>query len=174
MLFVKTLIGLAAGSNSRARLLRLCSATLVFLLLPAASAQSWKNELRAEQADNAARIAAIDAEAEPLGDKLHQVNVEIRIHNDNRCTASEDNPEACAAYNAEAAQLNSAQQNLVSKLKPLADEADRLIARNKEIARRLKCVPIPKSCTSDAQCNECSSCSTFDGQGTHGTCQPRP
>ena len=32
-----------------------------------------------------------------------------------------------------------------------------------------------KSCVSNSDCNECSSCGTFDGRrGDSGTCQPRP
>src|SRR5271166_585589 len=156
MLFINTVIGLAVGPNSRAWVLRIFVAILACLLLPAASAQGWKDELRAEQEKNSASIAAIDAEAEPLGNRLSKVQHQIDIHNANQCTAPADNPGSCAAYNREAAQLNSDQQNLISQLKPLAAESDRLIARNKEIARRLKCVPRPTACTSDADCNECS------------------
>jgi hypothetical protein len=175
MPLIKTPVGLAVATpNLKAWLLRFFAATLICGLFPAANAQRWKDELKAEQEKNTARIAAIDAEAEPLGNQLRQVQRQIDTHNANQCTAPSDNPGACAAYNREAAELNSAKQDLVSRLKPLAAESDRLIARNKEIARRLRCVPIPNACKSDSDCNECSSCGTFDGRGKEGVCQPLP
>ena len=150
------------------------AAVMLGLFCIAARGQGWRDELNAEHASNAARIAAIDAEATPLGNQLHQVNAQIQRHNANRCAAPADHPEACAAYNSEARQLNSAQQSLISRLKPLADQADRLIARNREIERKLRCVTLPNPCRSNSDCNECSTCGSFDPKTGKGYCQPRP
>jgi hypothetical protein len=143
----------------------------------AVNAQDWKDALRSEKAQNTARIAAIDAEGAPLAAQLRAVTQEIKAHNDkhpNGCIYPEGHPEVCAPWVNEADKLNKRQQPLLSRLEALTSEQDRLITRNKEIDRRLKCVPIPNGCRSDSDCHECSSCATFDGRGTQGVCQPRP
>lgn len=132
----------------------------------------WKDDLIAEQNRNSARLVAIDAEAKPVDNQLHQVMAQIVRHNAHQCVAPANNPGACAWYDAEARQLNASKQRLVHRLQPLADESNRLIERNREIARKLRCVPLPKACQSDADCNECSTCGSWDGDTKQGLCQP--
>jgi hypothetical protein len=140
--------------------------------------QQWKVALQAEEAQNASRLSQINKVGEPIAAQLRQNTAAVKSHNtehpDGTCTYPEGHPEVCTPWIEEAARLNAEKKQLVSKLQPLVDEFDRLTARNEEIAQRLKCVPIPSACSSDANCNECSSCSTFDGKGTSGVCQPRP
>jgi hypothetical protein len=176
MLLVNTVVGLKVRRNLRAWLPRLFVAMFACLLLPGASAQSWKDELKAEQAKNSTRISKIDTEGAPIAAKLREVNKAIARHEANACSRRRGLPGACSAYDAEAAQLNSAKDSLRSRLQTLFDEQDRLVARNQEIARRLKCVPLPTPCRSDSDCNECTSCGSFDGErrGGTGVCQPRP
>jgi hypothetical protein len=142
------------------------------------NAQQWKAALQAEQAQNASRLSQIDKDGEPIAAQLRQNTAAVQSHNtehpDGTCTYPEGHPEVCTPWIEEAARLNAEKEQLVSRLQPLVDEFDRLTARNEEIARRLRCVPIPSACSSDADCNECSTCSTFDGGGTSGICQPRP
>ena len=142
------------------------------------NAQQWKAALETEQAQNATRLSQINEEGEPIAAQLRQNTAAVASHNaehpDGTCTYPEGHPEVCTPWIEEATRLNAEKEQLTSQLQPLVDEFDRLTARNEEIARRLRCVPIPNGCSSDADCNECSSCSTFDGRGTSGICQPRP
>jgi hypothetical protein len=142
------------------------------------NAQQWKAALETEQAQNATRLSQINEEGEPIAAQLRQNTAAIESHNaehpDGTCTYPEGHPEVCTPWIEEAARLTAEKEQLASQLQPLVDEFDRLTARNEEIAQRLRCVPTTDACTSDAQCNECSSCSTFDGRGTSGYCQPRP
>lgn len=156
------------------RLFTWSAAILVLLIHAAASAQDWKDALKVEQAQNAARIAAIDTEAKPVYNRLKEVGAQIDRHNANQCVATSDNPGACAGYNAEAQRLNNSKDELLARLRSLASESDRLIARNKEIERRLKlaCVPFTTQCRSNADCNECSTCGAFDPISGKGYCQP--
>jgi len=143
-----------------------------------ADAQSWKDALEAEQAQNARRLAAINAQAEPLAAKLRANTAAIQTHNQQyptgTCTYPAGHPEVCTPWIQEASRLNTEKQNLLSILVPLKDESDGLIARNAQLAQRLRCVPLPVACKSNADCNECSSCGNFDGTRGSGTCQPRP
>jgi hypothetical protein len=153
-------------------LMLIAMAAVLCLTGVVASAQTWREELRAEEAKNNARIAAIISQAEPLENALRRNTAEIDRHNQN--PPPEDDPAAIGAYNSEAARLNSAKHGLVAELQRLAEERDRLITRNSEIQNGLQCVARPKACTSDADCNACSTCATFDGRGKTGYCQPRP
>lgn len=151
---------------------------LMCIFLPQAGAASWKDELKAEEAKNETRIKAIDTEAQPIAAQLRQVNQAIDRHNaqhpDGVCTYPEGHPEVCTPWIREAKELTTAREKLVSQLRPLADESDRLIVRNKEIERRLRCYQPPTACKSDSDCNECGYCSTFDGDGKGPRCSPRP
>lgn len=149
-----------------------------FALNPAPlSAQSgdWRNLLRSEKARNAGLIAALQKQGEPIAQKLNTVNGQIAAHNANRCEAPEDNPGACAAYDAEAARLNGLRDAAVAKLQPIVDRIDRLKAKNEEIDRKLRvCVQPPIACTSDSDCSCSQSCAGWaDGaRGSVGICQP--
>lgn len=163
------------GTKATGQLLWLPAVAALFLIGTIGDAQSWKDELKAEQAKNATRIAAIDAEAQPLANQLKQVMSQVDRHNQHGCTYPPDHPEVCAAYDREAEDLNTAKQNLLNRLIPLASESDGLIARNKEIDRKLRCIPLPKACTSDSDCNSpCSACGDFDSRIGQRVCQPRP
>jgi glucose/arabinose dehydrogenase len=170
------------GENRFPALQKLLMGALGAILLlsyPAsANAQQWKAALQTEQAQNASRLNQINEEGEPIAAQLRQNTAAVASHNaehpDGTCTYPQGHREVCTPWIEEASSLNAKKEQLVSKLQPLVDEFDRVTARNEEIAQRLKCVPLPGACSSDAQCNECSSCSTFDGKGTSGICQPRP
>lgn len=165
-------------SIPRNLLIGLLGAFLMLSFSGSTRAQDWKAALLTEQASNNTRIDQINALGKPIAAQLRQNTAAVARHNaqhpNGTCTYPAGHPEVCAPWLREAATLNTEKARLVAKLKPLADESDRLIARNNEIARRLRCVPLPVACTSNAQCNECSSCSTFDGSGKQGICQPRP
>jgi hypothetical protein len=168
-----------AESARRFKLLMGALGAIGLLCYPVSTnAQQWKVALQAEQAQNASRLSQINKVGEPIAAQLRQNTAAVKSHNtehpDGTCTYPEGHPEVCTPWIKEAARLNAEKKQLVSKLQPLVDELDRLTARNEEIAQRLKCVPIPSACSSDAECNECSSCSTFDGKATPGICQPRP
>jgi hypothetical protein len=153
---------------------------ILLLSYPASTnAQQWKAALEAEQAQNGTRLSQINEEGEPIAAQLRQNTAAVESHNaehpDGTCTYPEGHPEVCTPWIEEAARLNDEKEQLVSQLQPLVDEFDRLTARNEEIARRLRCVPIPSACSSDADCKECSSCGSFDGaRKDSGICQPRP
>gem|GEM_PF-2077768 len=151
----------------------ICLVSLLAAAGASAQGSDWRSVLEAEKAKNAQRIAAINQQAAPLVAQLKQVNAAVTRHNANPCTYPENNPEKCAGYERERAQLDGAVQRLRSTLIPLSNELDRLQARNTEIDQKLKhCVQTPHPCSSDADC-ECSySCATFDGRGNSGFCQP--
>lgn len=149
-------------------------AILACSLSAAAHAQSWRTALETEKAQNAQQINAIEAQGQPMATELRQVNKDIERHNANQCQYRQGHPEQCAGYEREAANLNSRQQNLRTQLQQLVDRLDRLQARNREIDIRLRCVTRPKGCDSDADCNECSYCASFDGDGKVRVCSPRP
>jgi hypothetical protein len=142
-----------------------------------ADAQDWKDALRAEKARNTTQINAIDAAGKTVSSQLDSIDVAIDVHNKkhpNGCFYREGHyADECEGWVKEAEELDKKQRPLLSKLKALADESDRLVARNGEIDRLLRCVPLPKPCQSDSDCNACSSCATFDGRGSQGICQPR-
>jgi hypothetical protein len=168
-----------AESVRRFKLLIGALGAILLLSYPVSTnAQQWKAALQAEEAQNASRLSQINKDGEPIAAQLRQNTAAVKSHNtehpDGTCTYPEGHPEVCTPWIKEAARLNAEKKQLVSKLQPLVDEFDRLTARNEQIAQRLKCVPTPSACSSDAECNECSSCSTFDGKGTSGICQPRP
>jgi len=171
MMNVNKLLGSTSGLKLRSSLIVVAT---ILVCSVGAGAQQWKDALKAEKAKNGQRQDAINTQGAPIAASLRKVTAQIETHNANRCTFPKGHPEACAAYEKEAARLNTYQQRLRSQLQPLVDEFDRLTARNEEIERRLKCVPLPTSCKSDSDCNECSSCSTFDGRGKAGVCQPLP
>jgi hypothetical protein len=156
-------------------LLFICGA-FTCLACATANAQQWKAALKVEKAKNDARMDAINQEGGPIAAQLNEVNAAIAVHNraypDGECHYPDGHPEVCAPWIREAEALNTRQARLVSRLKPLADEFDRLSARNREIARLLSCVPLPVACRSNADCNACSTCGTFDGNGRVGICQP--
>ena len=156
----------------------LLSAFLMLSFSASTRAQEWKSALLTEQANNNTRITQINAQGKPVAAQLRQNTAAVAKHNaqhpNGTCTYPAGHPEVCAPWIREAARLNAEKTRLVGILTPLVAESDRLTARNNEIARRLRCVPLPVACTSNAQCNECSSCSTFDGSGKAGICQPRP
>ena len=152
----------------------LVSLILVWLFSAMATAQGWKDELKAEKTKNVAQLAAIRSQAEPISAELHRTDEQIARHNAHQCVAPADDSEACAGYDREAHELNTTHENLIAQLTPLADQEDRLIARNKHLDRLLRCVPLPTACKSNADCNECSSCGSFDGTTGTGICQPRP
>ena len=148
-----------------------------FALNPAPlSAQpgDWRALLRSEKARNAAQIAALQKQGDPIAQKLNAVTAKIATHNANRCVAPEDNPGACAAYDAEAAKLNGQKDALVAKLQPISDRVDRLKARNDVIDGKLQvCKQMPITCTADSDCTCSHSCGTWDGtRGSTGICQP--
>lgn len=163
-----------------------CSAFCLGLLIPVfyvafqaapVSAQpgDWRTLLRSEKARNAAQIAALQKQGDPIAQKLNAVNAQIATHNASRCEAPADNPGVCAAYNAEAARLNGIQAAQVAKLQPIVDRLDRLKARNQEIDRKLRvCVQPPIACTTDSDCSCSQSCAGWaDGaRGSVGICQP--
>lgn len=165
-------------SKSKWLLVGYLVATSIFSCASLTMAQDWKSALQTEQAQNATRINAIDAQAGPLAAQLRQNTAAIQAHNaahpDGTCTYPQGHPEVCTPWIQQARTLNTQKQSLVSVLQPLANERDRLVARNQEIARRLRCVPLPAACKSDRDCNECSSCGSFDGTRGTGICQPRP
>src|ERR1700722_4824721 len=166
------------GPTLRKLLMGALGAILLLSYPVSTNAQQWKAALETEQAQNATRLEKEKGEGERKRAEVRQNPPAVASHNaehpDGTCTYPEGHPEVCTPWIQEAARLNTEKEQLVSQLQPLVDEFDRLTARNEEIARRLRCVPIPSACSSDADCNECSSCSTFDGRGTAGTCQPRP
>jgi hypothetical protein len=178
MLSTRTLVGLRIDPGFMSWLPRLFAAILICFLSSQAGAQSWKDPLKAEMAKNTARMDAIEAKGKPIAAELNANTAAIAAHNavhpDGVCTYPEGHPEACTPWLKEAEQLNTVRENLVSRLRPLVDESDRLEARNKELERRLRCVQPPTACTSDSDCNECGYCSTFDGRGKGGRCSPRP
>jgi hypothetical protein len=159
-------------------LMGVLGAILLLSYSASANAQQWKAALQAEQAQNASRLNQINEEGQPVAALLRQNTAAVTSHNaehpEGTCTYPQGHPEVCTPWIEEAARLNADKEQLVSKLQPLVDEFDRVTARNEEIAQRLKCVPLPGACSSDAQCNECSSCSSFDGKVASGICQPRP
>jgi hypothetical protein len=173
-----TMVADVAFSLARKGVASFLGSVVVLLGLATAEAQSWKDALLAEQAKNNTRIDQIDKQGEPIAASLRANTAAIARHNavhpSGVCTYPEGRPEVCAPWIAEAKRLNTEQATLRGRLIPLVNERDRLVARNQEIARRLRCVPLPQPCGSNADCNECSSCSTFDGRGKTGICQPRP
>jgi|SRR5579862_4564072 len=137
-------------------------------------AQNWRAALEAEKAQNAQQINVIESQGAPIAAELRQVNKDIDRHNGNRCEYPQGHPEVCAGYSRDAAELNARQESLRTQLQQLVDRLDRLQARNREIDLRLRCVTLPKACNSDADCNECSYCASFDGDGKNQYCHPKP
>jgi len=178
MTYRKTLSNVVDVSRAKIWLARLSALVILAAFQPAVFASSWKDELKAEEAKNNTRIDAIEVEGKPIAAELRQVTQAISAHNaqhpDGVCTYPAGHPEVCTPWIREATTLNTKRDSLRSRLQPLVDESDRLIARNKKIDQLLKCVPLPNACKSDSDCNACSSCSTFDGRGNSGQCQPRP
>jgi hypothetical protein len=155
----------------------LASLTMVGAILVCsvkAGAQQWKDALITEEVRNSQRQDAIEKQGAPIAASLRQNTAKIDRHNAHPCTYPDDHPEVCSAYTKEKADLETERDHLVSQLQPLADEIDRLTARNQEIERRLKCVSVPRACKSDSDCEDCSSCATFSGSGQDGVCQPLP
>lgn len=153
---------------------------LVSLLAPVgASAQGsdWRSVLEAEKAKNAQRIAAINQKAAPMVKQLQQVNAVAATHNaqhpSGTCEYPDGHPEVCTPWVNEGRKLATRQEALRSQLIPMANELDRLQARNTEIDQKLRgCRQPPHPCSSNADC-ECShACATFDGRGNSGFCQP--
>jgi len=100
--------------------------------------QDWKDELRAEQSRNAARIVEIDREGLALDAQLKQVKSEIIAHNERGCTYRKHHEKQdCGAWEEEGRSLGGQQEAILAKLNPLAKEYDRLIVRNLEIAQKL-------------------------------------
>jgi len=137
-----------------------------------ATAQDWKVPLEAERAKNAERIAEIDKTAAPILVEYQAVQAQIAVHNAQTCTVTEDQPNGCDAYNAEAAAQNEKSDGFMAQLKALAAEQEGLIARNQEIDIRLKCVQLPISCSKNDDCTCSKCCGTWDGNQGTGTCQP--
>ena len=162
------------GSGKQDSSSRMVLAMLFCCLSPAVYAQNWRAALEAEKAQNAQQISAIESQGAPIAAELRQLNKDIDRHNGNRCEYPQGHPEACAGYSREATELSAKQQNLRSQLQQLVDRLDRLQARNREIDLRLRCVTLPKACKSDADCNECSYCASFDGDGNNQYCHPKP
>ena len=177
MLSAKTVVGLRISPSFVSWLPRLFAAILICFLFSQAGAQSWKDALKAEKAKNATRLDAIETEGKPIAAELRANTQAVAAHNaqhpDGVCTFPEGHPEVCTPWLQEAEQLNKVRDSLISRLRPLVDESDRLIARNDELDRRLRCVQPPSACKSDSDCKECGYCSTFDGRGKEGVCSPR-
>lgn len=148
----------------------------------AGAGPQWRAELEAERARNADRIRAIDEQAAPLGRELNQVLTNIRQHNANAPSLVDPNNRSqvqaynakVVVYNEEANRLNGRRAELVNILTPMAQESDRLIARNKQIDTLLKqCVQVPIACSSDADCTCSHSCGLMAGPlGNTKLCQP--
>ncbi len=148
----------------------------------AGAGQDWRADLEAERARNADRIRAIDEQASPLGRELNQVLADIKQHNSNAPPMPDPNNRSqvvaynakVAVYNQEANRLNGRRAELVNILTPMAQESDRLIARNKQIDTLLKrCVQLPLACTSNADCTCSNNCGLMEGAlGNAKLCQP--
>lgn len=173
---------LSLGKRIMAACCAFCCGMLIpvfyFALNPAplnAQPGDWRALLRADKARNAAVIATLQKQGDPIAKELNAVNAKIAEHNANRCEAPADNPSACAAYDAEAARLNGIRDRAVAKLQPIVDRIDRIKARNEEIDRKLRvCVQPPIACSSDSDCSCSQSCAGWaDGaRGSVGICQP--
>jgi hypothetical protein len=151
-------------------------ACFLLLLAPVgASAQGsdWRSVLEGEKGKNAQRLVAIEQEGAPIAAQLRQVTATIKQNNLNPCTYPPGHPEACAAYERERVRLDTATENLRSRLIPLVNEQEKLQARNAEIDRRLSCQQSLQPCSSNSDC--CSgNCALFaDGRLSDArVCQP--
>jgi hypothetical protein len=106
-------------------------AAILPLGLPADAYAQDEAALRAERADNAARIVAIDQEAGPIANELQQVLQEVDDHNGHKPDPADLG--AVATFNAEADRLNKKKAELAAQLQALQDEQDGLVARNNTI-----------------------------------------
>jgi hypothetical protein len=103
-----------------------------FLFLGTSSySTAFGDSIETEKSRNAQRIEAINMEAAPLSAELRRVQQLIDEHNSRPPNARDHN--AVAAYNSLSDRLNQQKNSLISRLKGLKEEQDRLIARNREI-----------------------------------------
>jgi hypothetical protein len=152
-----------------------------------AGADDWRSTLQAERGKNANKIAQIDAEAQPLLGNYKQAQHEFEqarqamdAHNSNRCEYPEGQPELCSGWTQQGNELEERQNaaiatrdQLYAQLKPLADEEDRLAARNQAILRQLNNKVQPTvPCKSNDECTVSGCCGSWDGGRGIGMCQP--
>jgi len=115
-------------------LLSMLLSSIVLLLLSFALRAQDSDQvaaLSAERASNAARIAAINQEADPTAKELQQVLQTVDDHNNHKPRPTDT--AAVAVFNAEADRLNQKKMGLAARLQALQEEQDRLVARNKAI-----------------------------------------
>lgn len=104
---------------------------LLVLFLSAGIQGGLASGLDDELASNKQRIAAVDREATPIAARLRQVQQAIDQHN--RQTVDRRDHAAVSAHNARSDELNGQKVALLSRLKALKDEQDRLAARDQQI-----------------------------------------
>src|SRR5579862_4150691 len=94
------------------------------------------SNLETEQISNQQRIAQIDNEAAPLASRLQQFQQLIEEHNHQPPNRTDQT--GVIAYNVRSDELNREKGDLITRLRALEDEQDRLKARNAEIATSIK------------------------------------